>query len=78
MSTLIHLIVDVLDEMPRKIELYLNLFADLIKSRGWGMSTLIVDVPDYMPRKIELYLTSFCRPDIEARLGHVYAICGRP
>jgi hypothetical protein len=42
------------------------------------MSTLIVDVPDEMPRKIELNLTSFCRPDKEPGLGHVYANCGRP
>ncbi len=42
------------------------------------MSTLIVEVPDEMPRKSELYLISFCRPDKEPRLGHVYAICGRP
>jgi hypothetical protein len=39
---------------------------------------LIVDVPVEMPRKIELYLTSFCRPEKEPRLGHVYANCGRP
>ncbi len=42
------------------------------------MSTLIVDVPDEMPCKIKLYLTSFCRPDKEPGLGHVYANCGRP
>jgi hypothetical protein len=45
---------DIPDEMPRKIDLFF--VANLIKSRGWGMSTLIVDVPDEMPRKIYLFL----------------------
>ncbi len=42
------------------------------------MPTLIVDVPDEIPRNIELYLTSFCRPDKEPGLGHVYANCRCP
>ncbi len=75
------LIVDVTDEMPCKIELYLTSFCcrpDKEPRLKYGMLKLIVDVPDEMPRKIDLYLTSFCRPDKEPRLGHVYANCGRP